>query len=143
MTKKDEKTEPFGELKGHDEDLVHSTTVELYMGSFVGEIPSKHRAYMEIISPGDKNEVIELGEGDIHIGRSPKCEIQLQVKNVSRKHARVFFRNEEYHIEDLGSTNGTYVNGIRVEKCILRNHDQVEIGGVRVLFKEEKTLQTK
>lgn len=143
MTKKDGKADPFCKTEEHDEDLVRCATVELCKGSLAGEIPSKHRAYMEIISPRDTNEAIDLGEGAIHIGRSPKCEIQLQVKNVSRRHARVFFRNEEYHIEDLGSTNGTYVNGIRVERCILRNHDQVEIGGVRVLFKEEKTLQTK
>ena len=149
MTKKDEKadpfdkTDPFFKTEEHDEDLVRSATVEMCMGSLAGEIPSKHRAYMEIIRLEDTNEVIDLGEEAMLIGRSPKCEIQLRVKNVSRRHARVFFRNEEYHIEDLGSINGTYVNGIRVERCILRNHDQVEIGGVRVLFKEEKTLQTK
>ena len=142
MIKKDDKTEPFGEMEGHQEDIGHSSTVELHRGSFVGEIPTKHRAYMEIIGLGDQNEVIELAEKDMHVGRSPKCEIQLEVDNVSRKHVRIAFRNEEYHIEDLGSTNGTYVNGIRVEKCVLRNHDQVEIGGVKILFKEEKTLQT-
>lgn len=142
MTNQDDKTEPFGDLEGHKEDIGHSSTVELHRRSFVGEIPSTHRAYMEIISLGDKNEVIELVEKDIHIGRSPKCEVQLQVDNVSRRHVRVSFHNEEYHIEDMGSTNGTYVNGIRIEKCVLRNHDQVEIGGVKILFKEEKTLQT-
>ncbi|MFC1579367.1 FHA domain-containing protein [Thermodesulfobacteriota bacterium] len=142
MIKKDDKTETFGEMEGDAEDIGHSSTVELHRGSFVGEIPSKHRAYMEIISLGDQNEVIELGEKDMHVGRSSRCEIQLEVNNVSRKHVRIAFRNEEYHIEDLGSTNGTYVNGIRVEKCVLRNHDQVEIGGVKILFKEEKTLQT-
>jgi hypothetical protein len=141
MTKRDEKTEPFGEADGPEGDIGHSSTAELHRGSFVGEIPSKHRAYMEIISLGDKNEVIELEEGEICLGRSPKCEVQLPVKNVSRKHVRVSFRNEEYQIEDLGSTNGTYVNGIRIERCILRNHDQVEIGGVKIIFKEEKTLQ--
>lgn len=142
MTKKDDKTEPLGEMEGHEEGIGHSSTAELHRGSFVGEIPSKHRAYIEIISPGDQNQIIELSEEDIQIGRSPKCEVQLQVNNVSRRHVRVVFRNEEYHIEDLGSTNGTYVNGIRVEKCVLRNHDQVEIGGIKILFKEEKTLQT-
>lgn len=142
MIKNDDKTEPFGEMDEREDDIGHSSTVELHRGSFVGEIPSTHRAYMEIISLGDNNEVIELAEEPIHIGRSPKCEVQLQVDNVSRRHVRVSFRNEEYHIEDLGSTNGTYVNGIRVEKCVLRNHDQVEIGGVKILFKEEKTLQT-
>lgn len=46
-------------------------------------------------------------------------ELNLNLNSVSRKHARIFLRKEEYHIEDLHSTNGTYVNGVRVVKCIL------------------------
>ena len=79
--------------------------------------------------------------GELPIGRSPPCRIQLRRAIVSRSHARVTFRNEEYHLEDLGSTNGTYVNGIKVERCILRNNDQIDIGGVKMLFSEQKTLQ--
>jgi pSer/pThr/pTyr-binding forkhead associated (FHA) protein len=60
---------------------------------------------------------------------------------ISRRHAQITFRNEEYHLEDLGSTNGTYVNGIKIVKCILRNNDQIDIGGVKMLFTEEKSLQ--
>jgi pSer/pThr/pTyr-binding forkhead associated (FHA) protein len=56
-------------------------------------------------------------------------------------HARIIYRNEEYQIEDLGSTNGVYVNGIKVEKCILREQDVIEIGGVKILFVEEKIRQ--
>lgn len=54
---------------------------------------------------------------------------------------RLTFRNEGYPLEDLGSTNGTSVNGIKVERCVLRTNDQIDIGGVKVLFSEEKTLQ--
>lgn len=125
----------------HDDEYGYSTTVEVHQKTSVGEISTKHRAYLEIIGLGGKNKVIELGEEGIFIGRSPKCEIQLFAQNVSRRHARIGFYNEEYHIEDLDSTNGTYVNGIDIVKCILRNHDQIEIGGVRILFNEEKIYQ--
>ena len=118
-----------------------TATVEMSRDSFIEELPIEHRAYLEIIRSGKENRVIELGEEEAFIGRSPDCEIHLFVDNVSRKHARILFRNEEYHIEDLGSTNGIYVNGIRIMKCILRTNDQIEIGGVKIIFIEEKTVQ--
>ena len=124
-----------------DEESGHSITSEITQDTFIGEIPIKHRAYLEIIGFGEKNKVIELGEGEIIVGRIPECGIQLSVKNVSRKHARLIFHNEEYHIEDLDSTNGTYVNGIKIVKCALRSNDQINIGGVKIFFTEEKKLQ--
>ena len=116
-----------------------STTLELSHKTFTGKIPTTQHAYLEII--GEKKERILLGENEVIIGRVPDCDIQLLVDNVSRKHARIIYRNEEYQIEDFGSTNGVYVNGIKVEKCILRGHDMIEIGGVKIMFVEEKITQ--
>ncbi len=119
----------------------YSRTVEISRKGFIGEIPTKHHAVLEIIGSGGKRKHVELGEGEVVLGRTSECGIQLSVENVSREHALIFFRNEEYHIEDLGSTNGVYVNGIKIEKCVLRNHDRVEIGDVEILFSEEKMRQ--
>jgi pSer/pThr/pTyr-binding forkhead associated (FHA) protein len=91
---------------------------------------------LEVIGTLENENHVELGEEEVFIGRAPECLIQLSVENVSRKHARITFRNEEYQIEDLGSTNGVYINGIKVEKCTLRKHDQIEIGGVKIIFNE-------
>ncbi|MFC1820351.1 FHA domain-containing protein [Thermodesulfobacteriota bacterium] len=91
---------------------------------------------------GKKGKKIILGEEEVIIGRIPDCDIQLLVENVSREHARIIYRNEEYQIEDLGSTNGIYLNGIKVQKCILRDNDLIEIGGVKIQFGEEKIIQT-
>ena len=113
----------------------YENTAKIFKKTHLKEIPIKHSAYFEIIGPVEKT-VVELGEEEIKIGRSPRCEIQLQVENVSREHAHVFFLNEEYHIEDMNSTNGIYVNGIKIVKCVLRNHDQIDIGGVKLFFNE-------
>jgi pSer/pThr/pTyr-binding forkhead associated (FHA) protein len=113
-----------------------STTLEIARKTFIGKISTEQHAFLVI--KGEKEEQIELGEEEFLIGRIPGCDIQLMVENVSRKHARILFRNEEYQIEDLGSTNGIYVNSVKVEKCILRNNDLIEIGGVEMLFSEEK-----
>ena len=134
-TKEDIKKGVKGTLSSHEE-FGHEATAEISRSTFVGGIPDRQQASLEVIHLGEKGRVIELEEGEVLIGRGPECKIQLPDSNVSRKHARVVFRNEEYHVEDLGSTNGTYVNGIKVLKCVLRRHDQIDIGAVKILFNE-------
>ena len=139
MTKNEDKTIYSNKLydrSSSDKDSGLSTTAQLSRKKLIGEIPIKQQAFLEIIGRSEDNEVIELGEGEVIIGRGPSCRIRLPSKNVSRTHARIFFRNDEYYIEDLGSTNGTYVNGIRVVKCALRKNDLIYIGGVKILFSE-------
>jgi pSer/pThr/pTyr-binding forkhead associated (FHA) protein len=119
------------------------TTEEIPRGQFADMLPLSQRAYLEITGSKEKDGIFELGEKAVVVGRSPECDIQLEVQNVSRKHARVLLHNEEYLIEDLDSTNGVFVNGIRVVRCVLRNNDQIEIGGVKLMFNEEKRLHKK
>jgi len=119
------------------------TTEEIPRGKFADIMPLSQRAYLEITGSEDKDGIFELSERMVVIGRSTECDIQLGVQNVSRKHAVIIFHNEEYLIEDLGSTNGVFVNGIKVVKCVLRNHDQIETGGVKLVFIEEKRLRKK
>ena len=71
---------------------------------------------------------MELGSEEITIGRSPEATIQLPLKNISRIHARVYRMDEEYLVEDLDSTNGTYLNNVRIVRSVLRDNDQIEIG---------------
>jgi pSer/pThr/pTyr-binding forkhead associated (FHA) protein len=128
------------ESDGHD----FSTTRVILREKFVEEVPFAERAYLEVLREDGRNEIIELGSlggADAIIGRGPDCDIRLAVDSVSRKHAKVALRNEEYHVEDMNSTNGVYVNGVRVVKCVLRDNDQIEMGGVKIIFKEEKTLK--
>jgi pSer/pThr/pTyr-binding forkhead associated (FHA) protein len=119
------------------------TTEEIPRGKFSEIMPLAQHAYLEITGSEKIDGIFELGEKAVVIGRSAECDIRLGVRNVSRKHASVFFHNEEYLIEDLGSTNGVFVNGIKVVKCVLRNNDQIEIGGVKLVFNEEKRLHKK
>lgn len=114
-------------------------TQEIRRKTFVGRIPTIQHAFLEIMD--EEKRRFKLGEDDVLIGRTPDCDIQIIADNVSRRHARISFGNEEYRIEDLGSTNGIYVNGVKVERCVLRKHDVLEIGGIKILFLEEKIRQ--
>ncbi len=68
------------------------------------------------------------------VGRHPDSSIFLDDISVSRKHA-IFSRQESgFSISDIGSLNGTYVNGDRVEKVALHSGDEVRIGKYRLIY---------
>jgi len=141
MNNENDKTvnaENFDMKSQQEEESGDSDTAEISRKTFLGDFPTKYHAFLEITGLGETRKQFELGEEDVVIGRTIDCEVQLSIDNISRKHALISFRNEEYQIEDLGSTNGTYVNGIKIEKCILRNNDQIEIAGVKIIFKDEE-----
>jgi pSer/pThr/pTyr-binding forkhead associated (FHA) protein len=62
------------------------------------------------------------------IGRSSSCQIVIGEPTVSRHHARLRSRDGRWVLQDLGSTNGTYLNGRRVGRCELRPGDLVLLG---------------
>jgi FHA domain-containing protein len=68
------------------------------------------------------------GKSDLVLGRSRGCDVVLSIEAVSRRHAQLFFRDGNWVIRDLGSTNGTRVNGVRVSRCRLRPGDRVALG---------------
>ncbi len=68
------------------------------------------------------------------IGRADTCDIVLNSKEVSRRHSRISFENGRYVIEDLNSTNGTEVNGQRIERQILQHGDEITTGDITLIF---------
>jgi pSer/pThr/pTyr-binding forkhead associated (FHA) protein len=66
-----------------------------------------------------------LIEKDTIVGRARECDLSLVVAHLSRRHARLFFDNGALWVEDLGSANGTYLNGRRVERARVRGGDEL------------------
>ena len=64
-------------------------------------------------------------EGRSVLGRAKECEFSVPYKLLSREHAALMVKGNELHVEDLGSANGCFVNGERVQKSVLRNGDKV------------------
>lgn len=118
-----------------EKEFIYSNTDEVKTISFDVDIPQMY-AFLEITDFEEKGRRIELREDKIIIGRSPRCEITFPVKHISREHACIYFHNEEYFIEDLDSTNGIYINGVKIAKCALRNQDQIELGKIKMTFIE-------
>lgn len=79
----------------------------------------------------------ELDGQEVLIGRHPDCGVQLESNAVSRRHARVFLQDGRYAIEDLGSGNGTSVNGQIIENATpLESRDRIKLGPVLMRFEE-------
>lgn len=74
---------------------------------------------------------IQLGAGRLRLGRAPESHVVLNDREVSKHHAEVEWTEEGWVVRDLGSSNGTYVNGEAVEVCLLQGGDVVELGTCR------------
>jgi hypothetical protein len=84
----------------------------------------------------EKNEVIGIA-GDIHIGRAAGNHIRLEDPFTSAYHARLRRRRQNLIIEDLDTTNGTRVNGVRIKKPVrLAPGDMIDIGGASFLLEK-------
>jgi pSer/pThr/pTyr-binding forkhead associated (FHA) protein len=64
------------------------------------------------------------------IGRREDCDLRIPLGDISRKHCRMIREGDSIRLEDLGSSNGTYVNGQRVQEAILQPGDTVRVGPV-------------
>jgi pSer/pThr/pTyr-binding forkhead associated (FHA) protein len=69
-------------------------------------------------------------DAELTIGRATGCAVALATDTfVSQVHARVFHRGDDYWVEDLGSTNGTFVNGRKIDGAVpVRRGDRVQVG---------------
>jgi pSer/pThr/pTyr-binding forkhead associated (FHA) protein len=68
------------------------------------------------------------------IGRSRECDIRVVDGNASRRHAEVVRQDDDYVVVDLGSTNGTDLNGRRITRETLSDGDRITIGATDVVF---------
>ena len=68
----------------------------------------------------------------IVIGRGRKADLALAEATISRAHAALGFDGERFFVEDLGSTNGTLVNGSRISRHALKSDDEIQMGKLRI-----------
>jgi hypothetical protein len=94
---------------------------------------------LEIREPGRGSRRVPMAGTPIRIGRAPECEIVLKDSHVSRRHARLAPRDGVLILTDLGSTNGTRVNGHRVTEVVLGAGDRVQIGETSLVIETAAT----
>ena len=91
-----------------------------FCGTVVDEGPAQRPSAPGVADPGCAlvwgERAYRLLEGENIIGRAPECRLPIDSSQVSRRHARVFVSGSQATIEDLGSKNGTFLGGRRIER---------------------------
>ena len=78
--------------------------------------------------------LVESDQATVTLGRNPESDVFLDDVTVSRRHAEIRSRDDGFHVHDVQSLNGTYVNGERVEETKLATGDEIQVGKFKLLF---------
>lgn len=98
------------------------------------QAPKHQDACLVVIYGDDLGRRIPLMRRPVVIGRSSKADVQVDQESVSRSHCRLVFHKENYALQDMGSTNGSYVNDVLVDTVELRDGDQLKVGRTILKF---------
>ncbi len=89
---------------------------------------------------GSIAEKWEILDKALVFGRGDQADVRLNDDRASRQHFAVELKDGVYHVQDLKSTNGTYVNGARVTEAVLKANDRIRAGQTVLIF---ETTQSK
>jgi hypothetical protein len=96
-------------------------------------------AYLTVVTggglePGDRYDLF----GGLTIGRSAEADVRIEDRFASGVHSRIYSRSGGYYVEDMNSTNGTYLNGAQLEgESTLADLDEIRIGDTEFRFEME------
>ncbi len=80
-------------------------------------------------------------KSELTVGRNPKCDICLPDRTISNQHMRIKVVREDCLLEDLNSTNGTYVNHHVAERYLLKNGDIIGLGKYHIIFRTNESIE--
>jgi diguanylate cyclase (GGDEF) domain len=115
------------------EGLVRKNKTVVTVISKISEHATTNQSCLVVIYGLDLGRKYNLEKSTIIIGRSSKCDIQVDQESVSRNHAKLINNGEDVALYDMGSTNGTYINDELVQERTLTDGNLIKIG--RTIFK--------
>jgi pSer/pThr/pTyr-binding forkhead associated (FHA) protein len=102
--------------------------------AYGGEVLTLGSALLVVKRGPNAGSRFQLNRPVTSMGRHPNSDVFLDDITVSRRHAELRWENDELQIVDMGSLNGTYVNGKTVQAAVLANGDEVRIGKFRLVL---------
>ena len=100
----------------------------------VKEVISFRKCQLTILDGPDKGKKIDLSKSAVRVGKKENNDLVLTDKTVSRNHFEIIRNQDNFLLRDLESTNGTYINDLRVREAFLTPGDVVKIGKTRLEF---------
>ena len=98
----------------------------------------EHVFVLKVLSGGDKGKEIAVSGRCVVAGTLPGCELQLTDGRISRRHFEIERIEDKYRLRDLGSTNGTEVDGVKVVEATLAPGALIRIGTTEIIFRPKK-----
>lgn len=97
-------------------------------------LPKDMRFALAVISGDQAGSVFKITKPRSFLGRGPDMDVQIIDGEVSRRHAMLEIRGEDGYLVDLGSTNGTFVDGERIEHAMLSHQGEFTIGSTTLMY---------
>lgn len=117
-----------------DNATVVITDIKAALAASENEAAEKPACFLVV--GGELNGTIfDILEGETVVGRNPDCSIPLEFHGISRHHFKATLQEDECHIEDLGSSNGTYLNNAKLESATaLKKGDIIKLGSIALKY---------
>jgi len=112
----------------HSDEVVHDALEKVAL-----ELLKQKRISMAFLSGEMAGQVYEIRQPLVILGRSD-CTVVLDDPECSRQHAEVSVRANGVYLRDLGSTNGTFMDGIRISEVKLKDKDEFSIGSTNIML---------
>jgi diguanylate cyclase (GGDEF)-like protein len=93
----------------------------------------RDRAYLVVLAGASVGEMYKVEGNKTIIGRGQKAQIRLFDDGISREHAQILVEGNHIFLQDLGSTNGTFCNGLKVDRKQLADGDKILVGSTTIL----------
>ncbi len=124
-----------------DTDRLSSTEGETVLLGTTRARDERHEACLVIIRGARLGSRLVPGDEPLVIGRAVEADFQISDRSISRQHCRIFREDGHYWVEDLGSTNHTWLNDEQVERARLRDGDHLRISQTVLKFVDEGNIE--
>lgn len=116
----------------------------IFLGGSLAPSNSDHAHYLLVVEGPEQGRFLELGPEPITIGRHPQCGLSLPDHCISKQHCAVSLHANAVWVNDLGSTNGSYLNGVKIEGPTLWPEGvPLQVGNHRLRheYRDRKTVE--
>jgi pSer/pThr/pTyr-binding forkhead associated (FHA) protein len=114
----------FDLLNGIDED----SKTKIGKESLEARPPQNLQIVIRVLEGNEKGMDFPVKDSPTFIGRDRLAGVPISDPKVSRQHATIFFEKSQFNLKDLGSTNGTFLNGNQITETPLQDGDMLQIG---------------
>jgi diguanylate cyclase (GGDEF)-like protein len=112
------------------DDITH---VKAPPSSAVKAPVTRDQAYLIVLAGSSMGEMYKITHEKTIIGRGQRADVRMMDEGVSREHCEILLEGEKIVLHDLGSTNGTYCRGLRIDRHELQDGDKILVGSGTVL----------